>query len=220
MILLIDNYDSFVFNLYQFIGTINSDIKVIKNDELSVDEIIKLNPSHIILSPGPGRPKDAGIMEDLIKHINNIPILGVCLGHQAICEVFGFDIIKSGIVLLFHKNPNMDTLVTIGVLSSFIYSLVNLILIILGNNMLVESLYFESTAMIIYFIMLGRFIDKRSKEKTKEAIKELVQITPESALVKTKDGEKEVTIDEVKKGDILICKPCMKVAVDGVITSG
>ena len=134
--------------------------------------------------------------------------------------VFGFDIIKSGIVKLFHKNPNMDTLVTIGVLSSFIYSLVNLILIILGNNMLVESLYFESIAMIIYFIMLGRFIDKRSKEKTKEAIKELVQITPESALVKTKDGEKEVTIDEVKKGDILICKPGMKVAVDGVITSG
>ncbi len=95
MILLIDNYDSFSFNLYQFIGTINSDIKVIKNDELSVDEIIKLNPTHIILSPGPGRPKESGIIEDVVKNIHNIPILGVCLGHQAICEVFGLDIINA-----------------------------------------------------------------------------------------------------------------------------
>ena len=134
--------------------------------------------------------------------------------------IFGFDIIKSGLIKLIHKSPNMDSLVTIGVIASFTYSLVNLILIILGNKMLVEHLYFESTAMIIYFIKLGRFIDQNSKEKTKEAIKELVQITPQRALVKTKDGEKEVTIDEVKKGDILICKPGMKVAVDGVITNG
>jgi len=95
MILLIDNYDSFVYNLYQFIGTINPDIKVIKNDELTVDEIIKLKPSHIVLSPGPGRPKDAGIIEDVVRNIHNIPILGVCLGHQAICEVFGLDIINA-----------------------------------------------------------------------------------------------------------------------------
>ena len=95
MILLIDNYDSFSYNLYQFLGTINSDIKVIKNDELSVEEIIKLNPSHIILSPGPGRPKDSGIIEDVVRNIHNIPILGICLGHQAICEVFGLDIINS-----------------------------------------------------------------------------------------------------------------------------
>jgi anthranilate synthase component 2 len=92
MILLIDNYDSFSYNLYQYIGTINKDIKVIKNDELTVEEIKKLNPSHIVISPGPGRPKDAGIIEELIKKINDIPILGVCLGHQAICEVFGFEI--------------------------------------------------------------------------------------------------------------------------------
>ena len=95
MILLIDNYDSFSFNLYQFIGTINSDIKVIKNDELTVEEIKKLNPSHIILSPGPGRPKDSGIIEDVVKNIHDIPILGVCLGHQAICESYGLDIINS-----------------------------------------------------------------------------------------------------------------------------
>lgn len=134
--------------------------------------------------------------------------------------IFGFDIIKRGIKNLLHKSPNMDTLVTIGVLASFAYSFVNLILIIKGNDMCVENLYFESAATIIYFIKLGRYIDEKSKEKTKEAIKELVQITPGNALLKTKTGEKEVTIDEVKKGDILICKPGMKVAVDGVIVSG
>ena len=95
MILLIDNYDSFSYNLYQFVGSINSDIKVIKNDEMTVEELKKLNPSHIILSPGPGRPKESGIIEDVVKEIHNIPILGVCLGHQAICEVFGLDIINA-----------------------------------------------------------------------------------------------------------------------------
>lgn len=134
--------------------------------------------------------------------------------------VFGFDILKSGIAKIINKSPNMDSLVTIGVVASFIYSFVNLILIINGNNMLVEHLYFESSAMIIYFIKLGRYIDRNSKEKTKESIKELVQITPQSAIIKTKTGEKEVTIDEVKKGDILICKPGMKIAVDGIIIDG
>lgn len=92
MILLIDNYDSFSYNLYQYIGSFCSDILVKKNDEITVDEIAKLNPSHIVLSPGPGVPKDAGILEELIRKIRNIPILGVCLGHQAICEVFGLSI--------------------------------------------------------------------------------------------------------------------------------
>ena len=134
--------------------------------------------------------------------------------------IYGCDIIKSGIIKLLHKSPNMDTLVTISVLASFIYSLINLILLILEKNELVEHLYFESSAMIIYFIKLGRFIDKNSKEKTKEAIKELVQITPEKALLKIKDKELEVTIDEVNIGDTLICKPGMRVAVDGIITKG
>ena len=90
MILLIDNYDSFSYNLYQFIGTLNTDIKVIRNDELSVEEIDALAPSHIVISPGPGKPSDAGICEDVIKKLGDkYPILGVCLGHQAICEVFG-----------------------------------------------------------------------------------------------------------------------------------
>lgn len=90
MILLIDNYDSFSYNLYQLVGEMNPDIRVIRNDEMTVEEIETLNPSHIILSPGPGRPKDAGICEEVVKKLaGKIPILGVCLGHQAICEVFG-----------------------------------------------------------------------------------------------------------------------------------
>lgn len=134
--------------------------------------------------------------------------------------IYGFDIIKKGIKNLIYRNPNMDTLVTIGVFSSLTYSIINLILMFLVNSKLVENLYFESVAIIIYFIKVGRYIDKKSKEKTTESIKELVQITPKKALIKTKNGEKEITIDEVKKGDILICKPGMKVAVDGIITSG
>ena len=90
MILLIDNYDSFSYNVYQLIGSINSDIKVIRNDELSLEEIEKLSPERIIISPGPGKPSDAGICEDVIRHFaGKIPIMGICLGHQAICEVFG-----------------------------------------------------------------------------------------------------------------------------------
>ena len=133
--------------------------------------------------------------------------------------VYGFDIMKRGIKNIFHRSPNMDSLVTIGVLASFIYSVIELVLVILGDNG-IHHFYFESSAMIIYFIKLGRFIDKNSKEKTKEAIKELVQITPQTALIKSKNSVREITIDEVKKGDILVCKAGMKFAVDGVITKG
>lgn len=93
MILLIDNYDSFSYNLVQLAGSINPDIRVIRNDELSVAEIEALAPSHIILSPGPGYPKDAGICKDVVRCLaEKVPILGVCLGHQAICEVYGAEI--------------------------------------------------------------------------------------------------------------------------------
>ena len=90
MILLIDNYDSFSYNVYQLVGSVNPDIKVIRNDAMTIDEIAKLNVSHIILSPGPGKPSEAGICEDVIRAFaGKIPILGICLGHQAISEVFG-----------------------------------------------------------------------------------------------------------------------------------
>lgn len=90
MILLIDNYDSFSYNLYQLIGEINPDIRVIRNDEMTVEQIRALHPDHIILSPGPGRPEDAGIIIEAARTLGKeIPLLGVCLGHQAICAAFG-----------------------------------------------------------------------------------------------------------------------------------
>lgn len=90
MILLVDNYDSFSYNLYQLTGEIEPDIKVIRNDEMTVKEIELLNPDLIIISPGPGRPENAGICIDIIKYFaGRMPILGVCLGHQAICKAFG-----------------------------------------------------------------------------------------------------------------------------------
>ena len=90
MILLIDNYDSFSYNLFQYVGEIEPDIKVVRNDELSVEEIMKLAPDRIIISPGPGRPEDAGNIIDVAREAGKtIPTLGVCLGHQAICAAFG-----------------------------------------------------------------------------------------------------------------------------------
>lgn len=90
MILLIDNYDSFSYNLYQLVGAIDPDIRVIRNDELRIEEIDALHPARIILSPGPGRSEDAGVLIDVVKTLSpRIPTLGVCLGHQAICAAFG-----------------------------------------------------------------------------------------------------------------------------------
>jgi anthranilate synthase component 2 len=93
MILLIDNYDSFSYNLFQLIGEVNPDIKVVRNDKITIEEISDLNPECIILSPGPGRPENAGICIDAVLNFaDTIPILGVCLGHQAICAAFGGEI--------------------------------------------------------------------------------------------------------------------------------
>lgn len=160
----------------------------------------------------------------------NIPFLdmhkypynySICLLILTIPYLFyGYGIIKSGYKNLIHRTPNMDTLVSIGVISSFIYSLFNTYMIFKGNTSYVNHLYYESSAIVIFFIKLGRYIDSKSKNKTKEAIKKLVEITPSKALLKTKDGSEEITLDEIKKGDILIAKPGMKIAVDGTITSG
>lgn len=108
MILIIDNYDSFTYNLLQFCGSIEPDIKVVRNDAVTINEIRKLNPTHIILSPGPGYPKHAGICEDVIKELKGeYPILGVCLGHQAICEAFGAEI-SHAIKLMHGKKSNIN----------------------------------------------------------------------------------------------------------------
>ena len=90
MIVLVDNYDSFSYNLYQLLGAAGAEMRVVRNDELTVCQVAELGPQGIVLSPGPGRPADAGICEDLVRELSGVvPILGVCLGHQAICEAFG-----------------------------------------------------------------------------------------------------------------------------------
>jgi len=109
MILLIDNYDSFSYNLYQLIGSINPDIKVVRNDALSVEEIKNLAPERIVISPGPGRPSDAGICIEAVKKLHSsIPFLGICLGHQAIFEAFGGTVSYAG--RLMHGKSSQVTL--------------------------------------------------------------------------------------------------------------
>ena len=99
-ILMIDNYDSFTFNLVQYLGILGKNIKVRRNDKIDLEEIEAMRPSKIVISPGPGRPDDAGISKDLIKRFyKEIPILGVCLGHQSIGEAFGAEVINSGTVV-------------------------------------------------------------------------------------------------------------------------
>ena len=157
-----------------------------------------------------------------IIDVNKNPIgYTICLFIFAILFIiYGFDVLKNGYKNLIHKTPNMDTLVGIGVLSSFIYSIYSMFLIIRGETHVVHNLYFESAAMVIYFVKLGRYLDGISKDKTKEAIQKLVKITPESATIKVDGKEKTVTIDEVKKGDIVVSKPGERISVDGKIIEG
>ena len=134
--------------------------------------------------------------------------------------VLGRDILKNGYKNLIHKTPNMDTLVMIGVLASFIYSIYGTIQILKGNIQYVENLYYESAAIVIFFIEIGRYIENKNKDKTKEALKQLMTITPNNATI-LKDGQEvKVTLDEIKKGDIVICKLGEKIAVDGVVVQG
>ena len=132
----------------------------------------------------------------------------------------GRDILKNGYKNLIHKTPNMDTLVGLGVLSSILYSIYGTYMIINGHHEYTHTLYYESAVIILFFIKIGKYVENRNKDKTKEAIQELMMITPKHATV-LKDGkEKQVTIDEINKGDIVICKPGEKIAVDGVVIEG
>lgn len=134
--------------------------------------------------------------------------------------IYGQDILKNGYKNLIHKTPNMDTLVGIGVITSFLYSLYNMYLAVNGDYNRIMNLYFESSSIVIYFVKLGRYIDGISKDKTKEAIQKLVTITPNVATIKVDGKEKKVTLDEIHKGNIVISKPGEKIAVDGEIVSG
>ena len=134
--------------------------------------------------------------------------------------IYGHDILKNGYKNLIHKIPNMDTLVAIGVISSFAYSLYGMYMIFKGNYQFVMNLYFESAAIIIYFVKLGRYIDGISKDKTKKAIQKLVEITPNQAIIEVDGAQKSVTLDEIKKGNVVISKAGDKIAVDGEIIEG
>ena len=134
--------------------------------------------------------------------------------------ILGRDILKNGVKNLIHKTPNMDTLVTIGVISSFVYSLYSTYKILIGNIGYVENLYFESSAVIIFFIKIGKLIEGKNTNKTKEALKQLMTITPNHATIVREGKEQIVTLDEIQKDDIVIAKPGEKIAVDGEIIDG
>ena len=134
--------------------------------------------------------------------------------------ILGKDILRNGYKNLIHKTPNMDTLVMIGVLASYIYSIYGTIQILKGHAMHVEELYYESSAVVIFFIEIGRYIENKNKDKTKDALQQLMTITPNNAVI-LKDGKEiTVTLDEIQKGDIVICKPGEKIAVDGEVVEG
>lgn len=156
----------------------------------------------------------------LDMHMHPLIYAGTLLALTIAFVVYGFDIIKSGCKNLIHKAPNMDTLVAMGVITSILYSIYGMYMIAKGHHEYVENLYFESAAIVIFFIKLGRYIDGISKDKTKEAIQKLVQITPKEAVIKVNGEEKKVTIDEIKKGDIVVSKPGERIAVDGEIITG
>ena len=134
--------------------------------------------------------------------------------------IIGKDILKNGYKNLVHKTPNMDTLVAIGVLASYIYSIYGTIKIIKGQVKYVENLYYESAAIVIFFIKIGKYVENKNKDKTKEALKQLMSITPNHAIIEKEGKEETVTLDEIQKGDIIICKPGEKIAVDGEVIEG
>ena len=155
---------------------------------------------------------------DMMTHPANYAISLFIL--TTIVLILGKDIIKNGYKNLIHKTPNMDTLVMIGVLSSYIYSIYGTIQILKGHVMHVESLYYESATIVIFFIEIGRYVENKNKDKTKEALQQLMSITPNNAVILRDGQEITVTLDEIQKGNILICKPGEKIAVDGEITDG
>lgn len=156
----------------------------------------------------------------LNMHENPINYAIVLLILSIVACTFGWNILKNGYKNLVHKSPNMDTLVGLGVLSSILYSLYATFMILKGNHEYVNNLYYESAVIIIFFIKIGKYVENRNKDKTKEAISQLMMITPKHATVLRNGKQVQVTIDEIKEGDIVICRPGEKIAVDGEIVEG
>ena len=163
-----------------------------------------------------------GLPEIPILSMHNYPInyAIVLLVLSIIAIIMGWGILKNGYKNLVHKTPNMDTLVGMGVLSSFIYSVYGTYMIIKGHHEYAHNLYFESAVIILFFIHIGRYVEARNKDKTKEAIQSLMMITPNKATIIKDGNEKEVTLDEIIKGDTVACKPGEKIAVDGEVIDG
>ena len=191
-----------------------------KNKKEKIKFIIYTILAIILMYISMGRMVNLPTPQILSPHKNPIIYTTTLLILTIAFLIYGKDILKNGYKNLIHKTPNMDTLVGIGVISSLIYSLYSMYMVIKGNHNYTMNLYFESTSIVIYFIKLGRYIDGISKDKTKEAIQKLVKITPETATIKKEGKEKQVTLDEIKKGDIIISKPGEKIAVDGEIITG
>ena len=163
-----------------------------------------------------------GLPEIPILSMHNYPInyAIALLVLSIIAIIMGWGILKNGYKNLVHKTPNMDTLVGMGVLSSFIYSVYGTYMIIKGHHEYAHNLYFESAVIILFFIHIGRYVEARNKDKTKEAIQSLMMITPNKATIIKDGNEKEVTLDEIIKGDTVVCKPGEKIAVDGEVIDG
>lgn len=139
---------------------------------------------------------------------------------SSIVLFLGKDILRNGFKNLIHKTPNMDTLVTIGVVASMLYSIFGTVMIFKGHSHYVMNLYYESATIVVFFIKVGKYIEGRNTDKTKEALKELMTITPNHAIIVRDGKEKTVTLDEIQKDDIVVCKPGEKIAVDGTVIDG
>lgn len=195
-----------------------------KKDEKKSNELVKLiifailgiilmyiSMGHMINLP---TPKILNMMESPRVYAIILMVLSLLF------IFYGFDIIKNGVKNIIHKMPNMDSLVGVGVIVNFVYSLWNTIQVFMGNISLVHHLYFESSAIIILFVKIGRYIDKKNKDKAVDTIKNLVTITPKNGTI-LKDGkELQVTINEIQKGDTVMSKPGEKIAVDGTVING
>lgn len=158
---------------------------------------------------------------NILNMMQNPKIYAISLMLLSLLFIFyGLDIIKNGFKNIIHKIPNMDSLVGVGVVVNFVYSLWNTLQVFMGNTNLVHHLYFESSAIIILFVKIGRFIDRKNKDKAVDTIKNLVTITPKKGTILKDEKDLEVNINEIQKGDIVVSKPGEKIAVDGIIIKG